>query len=115
MKNLSKFYLPVLLIGLLVVIGVSVNYHYQETEETVTIDEQVLERAYHDLVADEELNVDNSTEANTTIKVFDQDNELIDWRVLEPEEMPDEDFASLLLQSSLIAEYNNSVIYKVKD
>ena len=115
MQNLSKYYMPLLLVGLLVVIGVSVNYHYQETEETVTNYDQVLERAYHDLVAEEELNVAEAADENTTIKVYDQDNELIDWRILSPEEMPDEDFASLLHQSSLMAEYNNSYVYQVKD
>ena len=40
---------------------------------------------------------------------------LIDWRILEPEELPDQDFASLLHQSSLMAEYNNSYVYRLKD
>ncbi len=114
MRNFSKFYAPALLIGLLVVIGVSVNYHYENTEETATIEEQVLERAYHDVVAEEDIEVVQTTEENKTIKVFDKDYELIDSRVLKPEEMLDEDFSSLINQSSLIAEYNNSLIYRIK-
>jgi len=115
MQNFSKYYVPSLLIGLLVVIGVSVNYHYQETEETVTIEDQVLERAYHDLVAEEEIGLNESGDLNKTIKVYNDENQLVDWRILEPEEMPDQDFASLLHQSSLMAEYNNSYVYRLKD
>ena len=115
MRNISKYYVPALLVGLLLVIGVSVNYHYQQTEETATYYDQVLERAYQDLVAGEDIKVDQASDESTTIKVFDQENELIDWVILSPDELPDQDFASLLLQSSLMAEYNNSYIYQVKD
>jgi hypothetical protein len=115
MKNFSKYYLPAVLVGLLVVIGVSVNYHYQETEETVTFDDQMLERAYHDLVAEEEMQAIGSEEEQLTYKIFSEEDELLDFRILSPEELPDEDFSTLLHQSSLIAEYNNSYIYKIKD
>jgi len=40
---------------------------------------------------------------------------LIDVRVLKPEELADRDFNRLMNQSTLIAEYKNSLIYKVKD
>ena len=51
----------------------------------------------------------------TTVGLYNDENELIDWRILEPEELPDQDFASLLHQSSLMAEYNNSYVYRLKD
>ena len=115
MENFSKYYMPSILIGLLVVIGFSVNYHYQETEIATTIDDQVLERAYNDVISEKEIEIVPFVDDNKTIKIYGNDNELLDSRVLEPNELPDEDFASLINKSSLIAEYSNSYIYKVKD
>lgn len=115
MKIVSKYYMPLVLLGLLMVIGVSVICHNKQAEETVIIEDQVLERAYQDVIT-EEVNsaVENAGEAKV-IKVFGADNELIDVRVLKPEELADRDFNRLMNQSTLIAEYKNSLIYKVKD
>jgi len=70
MKIVSKYYMPLVLLGLLMVIGVSVIYHNKQAEETVIIEDQVLERAYQDVIA-EEVNsaVENAGEAKV-IKVF---------------------------------------------
>lgn len=111
MKKLTKIYQPLLLLGLLVVIGVSVVYHNQ-TEETV-IDEKVLERAYQDVITELDEVAKDYIESIMTIKVFDQENELVDYRVLSPDEIADEAFNTLLYQSSLIAEYQNSRIYRI--
>ncbi len=112
MKNSKNLWAAVILIGLFVFIGVSVNYHYS-TEETVTDEQAVLDRAYQDVVAEE--NSDDISTMDIIIKIFDGNDELIDSRVLKPEELPDEEFSSLMNQSSLIAEYNNSYIYKIKE
>lgn len=111
----NNYYMPTILIGLLVVIGVSVNYHYSQTEETATVNDEVLERAYQDLVAEREMQSYDSEEDVRKIKIYDQDYTLIDSRVLRPEELPDVEFASLLQKSSLMAEYNNSFVYRIKD
>lgn len=112
MNNINNIWVAAILIGLFVFIGVSVNYHYS-TEETVTDEQAVLNRAYQDVVAEED--VDDLSTMDVIIKVFDVNHELIDSRVLKPEELPDQEFSSLMNQSSLIAEYNNSYIYKIKE
>lgn len=74
-QNLSEIYQHLVFIGYLVVIGVSVVYHNQ-TEETV-IDQKVL-GAYHDVVTELEEVAMEYVEFILTIKVYDQDNGLID-------------------------------------
>ena len=100
------------LICFFVVIGVSVNYHHN-SEETATMNQDILERAYQDVVAEEE--TDDLSALDIIIKIFDENDDLIDSRVLKPEELPDQEFSNLIHQSSLIAEYNNSYIYKIKE
>lgn len=114
MKIVSKYYMPVVLMGLLLVIGVSVIYHYDQAEEKVIIKDQVLERAYQDVIADEDKTTVYTEDDIKVIKVFSEDNELIDERVLRPDELADREFNQLINQSTLIAEFNNSVIYRVK-
>lgn len=111
MKVKSNFWLAVIIVCLFVVFGVSVNYHYS-SEETAE-QEAILKRAYKDVIAEEE--VDDESTLDVVIKIFDKNDELIDSRVLRPEELPDEEFSSLMRQSSLIAEYNNSYVYQIKE
>ena len=95
-------------------INAAKNYQNDNEEETVVINDQVLERAYHDVIADIEESIIGITYELKTIKIYGQNDELIDSRVLSPEELTDEGFNSLIYQSALIAEYNNSYIYRLK-
>ena len=94
----------------IIAIGTSVKYHH-ETEEPNVIDKEILDRAYQDVIAEEEsewlIPIDH------VIKVFDHNDELIDSRILSPEEFPDEEFSILLNQAAFLAEYNNNRIYRL--
>lgn len=113
MKTNTNLLGAAVLVCFFVVIGVSVNYHYS-AEKKVTEQKEVMERAYQDVVAEEETD-DESSAIDVIIKIFDKNDALIDSRVLKPEELPDEEFSSLMRQSTLIAEYNNSYVYQIKD
>jgi len=111
MKKNNELLGVAVVISFFFVIGVSVNYHHS-LEETVTIEQLILERAYEDVVAAEE--ADDLSDEDVIIKIFDGNHELVDSRVLRPEELPDQEFSNLMNQSLLMAEYNNSYIYKIK-
>lgn len=112
MKKNNELLGVAVVISFFFVIGVSVNYHHS-LEETVTIEQLILERAYEDVVAAEE--ADDLSDEDVIIKIFDGNHELVDSRVLRPEELPDQEFSNLMNQSLLMAEYNNSYIYKIKE
>ena len=94
----------------IIAIGTSVKYHH-EAEEPNVIDKEILDRAYQDVIAEEEsewlIPIDH------VIKIFDHNDELIDSRILSPEEFPDEEFSILLNQAAFLAEYNNNRIYRL--
>ena len=78
-------------------------------------DEQaILERAYEDVRNSEEL---PPLDEELIIKIFDEDNNLIESMTLlsgdELDEIADEDFRKLINQSTLLAEYRTSKIYQL--
>ncbi|MCO6360698.1 hypothetical protein BXY85_3680 [Roseivirga pacifica] len=113
--KVNKEYVLGLMVVLVSIIafGASVNYHY--TDEVLgdeqIIDKSVLDRAYNDVVDSEDS--EWLIPLDKIIKVFDENDELIDTRILSPDELPDQEFSILLNQASFMAEYNNSRIYRV--
>ena len=83
-----------------------------EPYEAVEFDDQaILERAYEDVRNAEEL---PSLDEELIIKIFDEDNTLIEsMTLLAGDEVTDEDFRKLINQSALLAEYRTSKIYRL--
>lgn len=83
-----------------------------ESIEAIEFDDQaILERAYEDVRNSEEF---PQLEEEQIIKIFDEDNQLIQsMTLLAGDEIIDEDFRKLINKSTLLAEYRTSKIYKL--
>lgn len=74
-------------------------------------DQAILERAYEDVRNSEEF---PQLEEEQIIKVFDEDNKLIQsMTLLAGDEIIDDDFRNLVNKSTLLAEYSGSKVYRL--
>ncbi|GEM_PF-5725418 len=106
-----------LVAGLIVLIASGIflmNKGSQLTESLDAIefdDQAILERAYEDVRNSEEF---PELEEEQIIKVFDEDNKLIQsMTLLAGDEINDEDFRKLVNKSTLLAEYSGSKVYRL--
>ena len=90
------------------------NQEFIESLDAIEFDEQaLLERAYEDVRNAEEL-PPLELEDEQIIKIFDEDNQLIQsMTLMSGDEIADEDFRKLINQSTLLAEYRTSKIYQL--
>lgn len=88
------------------------SQEFIESIDSMEFDEQaILERAYEDVRNAEEL---PPLEEEQIIKIFDEDNQLIQSMTLVAgDDIKDEDFRKLINQSTLLAEYRTSKIYRL--
>lgn len=107
-----------LVAGLIIVIASGIflirsgDANLTDSLDVMEFDEQaILERAYEDVRDSEEF---PQLEDEQIIKVFDEDNKLIQsMTLLAGDEIIDEDFRQLVNQSTLLAEYSGSKVYKL--
>ena len=106
-----------LVVGLIALICVSLflmesrDKDLVETELIEFDDQAILERAYEDVRSSEEFPV---LDEELIIKVFDEDNNLVkSLTLMSEDEIIDEDFRKLMNQSTLLAEYRTSKVYRL--
>lgn len=86
--------------------------HSDESLNAIEFNDQaILERAYEDVRNSEEF---PQLQEEQIIKVFDEDNKLIQSMILlSGDEIIDEDFRKLVNKSTLLAEYSGSKVYRL--
>ena len=84
-----------------------------EQADLIEFDDQAIwERAYEDVRSAEEY---PAFDEEQIIKVFDEDNNLIkSMTLMAGDEIIDDDFRKLINQSTLLAEYKSSKVYRLK-